>query len=119
MNLFLTLSMGERSYESYKRLYDAGADRYLLRHETAAKEHYEKLHPENMTLRNRMDCLKNLKEIGFQTGCGMMIGSPYQRAENLAEDMLFIKELNPQMIGIGPFDPHHDTPFAKEQGGTL
>ena len=115
----ITLSLGERSYESYKRLYDAGADRYLLRHETATKEHYEKLHPENLSFKNRIECLKNLKEIGFQTGCGMMIGSPYQTAENLANDMLFIKEFQPHMIGVGPFLPAANTPFSAEKAGTL
>lgn len=115
----ITLSLGERSKESYQRLYDAGADRYLLRHETATAEHYEKLHPENLTLKSRMECLKNLKEIGFQTGCGMMIGSPYQTAENLAEDMMFLARFNPHMIGVGPFLPAKNTPFEKEKAGTL
>ena len=115
----VTLSLGERSRESYQRLYDAGADRYLLRHETATKEHYEKLHPENLSFENRMECLENLKEIGFQTGCGMMIGSPYQTAENLAEDMLFIERFKPQMVGVGPFLPAQNTPFEKEKAGTL
>ena len=115
----ITLSLGERSYESYKRLFNAGANRYLLRHETATDAHYSLLHPENLTLKNRFECLKNLKEIGFQTGCGMMIGSPYQTAENLAEDMLFLKNFNPQMIGIGPFLPAKNTPFENEKPGTL
>ncbi len=115
----ITLSLGERSRVSYEKLYKAGADRYLLRHETATKEHYEKLHPENLSFDNRMECLKNLKEIGFQTGCGMMIGSPYQTAENLADDMLFLKEFKPHMIGIGPFLPAENTPFEKEKAGSL
>lgn len=115
----ITLSLGERSRESYEKLYKAGADRYLLRHETATKEHYEKLHPENLSFNNRMECLKNLKEIGFQTGCGMMIGSPYQTAENMADDMLFLKEFKPHMIGIGPFLPAENTPFEKEKAGSL
>lgn len=115
----VTLSLGERSKESYKRLYDAGADRYLLRHETATKEHYDKLHPDNLSFENRMECLKNLKEIGFQTGCGMMVGSPYQTAENLAEDMLFIEKFKPHMIGVGPFLPAKNTPFENEKAGTL
>lgn len=115
----VTLSLGERSKESYKRLYDAGADRYLLRHETATKEHYERLHPENLSFENRMECLKNLKAIGFQTGCGMMIGSPYQTKENLAEDMLFIESFKPHMIGVGPFLPAKNTPFENEKAGTL
>lgn len=115
----VTLSLGERSRESYEKLFNAGADRYLLRHETATKEHYQKLHPENLSFENRMGCLKNLKEIGFQTGCGMMIGSPYQTSENLAEDMLFIENFKPHMIGVGPFLPAKNTPFENEKSGTL
>lgn len=115
----ITLSVGERSYESYKRLFDAGAERYLLRHETADATHYGKLHPENLSLSNRKQCLMDLKDIGYQVGCGFMVGSPYQTAEHLAEDMLFMKELNPQMVGIGPFISHKDTPFAKETSGSL
>lgn len=115
----ITLSLGERSRESYEKLYKAGADRYLLRHETATKSHYEKLHPENLSYDNRMECLLNLKETGFQTGCGMMIGSPYQTCENLADDMLFLKEFKPHMIGIGPFLPAKNTPFSKEKAGSL
>ena len=114
-----TLSIGEKSYESYQKFFEAGADRYLLRHETYNCEHYAKLHPEELSAEVRQQCLWNLKKIGYQVGTGFMVGSPFQTAEHLAEDMLFIKELNPQMIGIGPFVPHHDTPFAKEQGGTL
>lgn len=114
----LTLSIGERSYESYKRFREAGADRYLLRHETANEEHFEKLHPDNQTLKNRKQCLNDLKSLGFQVGCGFMVGSPYQTMENLAEDLLFIKELSPSMIGIGPFLPHHETPFADEKAGS-
>ena len=115
----VTLSLGERSYESYKRLFDSGADRYLLRHETADKEHYEKLHPDNMSHQNRLECLHRLKEIGYQTGAGFMVGSPFQTAENLADDLLFIKNLNPQMCGIGPFIPHKDTPFASYHTGSV
>lgn len=115
----LTLSIGEKSRESYQKFFDAGADRYLLRHETANYEHYQKLHPANLSSKNRQECLYHLKEIGYQVGCGIMIGSPYQTTEHLAEDMLFMKELNPQMIGIGPFIPHKDTPFASETAGTL
>ncbi|MBQ4644317.1 MAG: [Clostridia bacterium] len=107
----VTLSLGERSYESYKKLYNVGADRYLLRHETADEEHYSKLHPEKMSYKTRMECLKNLKEIGFQTGCGFMVGSPYQTTENLAKDLKFIEEFSPQMCGIGPFIPHKATQF--------
>lgn len=114
----LTLSVGEKSKESYRRYFDAGADRYLLRHETAEERHYNRLHPADMSLKNRMESLWNLKEIGFQVGCGFMVGSPGQTAECLAEDMLFITELQPQMAGIGPFIPHHETPFAHESGGT-
>lgn len=115
----LTLSIGEKSKESYQRFFDAGADRYLLRHETADKVHYEKLHPADMSFDNRRECLWNLKEIGYQVGCGFMVGSPGQSAESLAEDMLFITELQPQMVGIGPFVPHHQTPFAGEVAGTV
>lgn len=115
----VTLSLGERSYESYKRLFEAGADRYLLRHETADKLHYEKLHPKNMSHQHRLECLYQLKEIGYQTGAGFMVGSPYQTAENLADDLLFIKNLNPQMCGIGPFIPHKDTPFSQFESGSV
>lgn len=115
----LTLSVGEKNRESYQKYFDAGADRYLLRHETANEGHYKKLHPKELTLKNRMDCLWNLKEIGYQVGCGFMVGSPGQTAECLAEDMLFITELQPQMVGIGPFVPHHETPFANELKGTV
>lgn len=114
----LTLSIGERSYASYKAFYDAGADRYLLRHETADPEHYGRLHPVGLTLENRKKCLADLKEIGFEVGSGFMVGSPGQTSAQLAEDMLFLHELQPQMVGIGPFIPHHDTPFASEQSGT-
>lgn len=115
----ITLSIGERSRESYQRLYDAGADRYLLRHETYDTSHYEKLHPPALSAAHRQQCLWDLKEIGFQVGTGFMVGSPFQTSENLADDMLFLEKLNPQMIGIGPFIPHHDTPFAAESAGTL
>ncbi|MDO4288180.1 MAG: [FeFe] hydrogenase H-cluster radical SAM maturase HydE [Eubacterium sp.] len=115
----LTLSVGERSPEAYRRFYDAGADRYLLRHETANPEHYARLHPPELTLEHRQNCLRSLKAIGYQTGTGFMVGSPYQTPEDLARDMVFIQELNPQMVGIGPFIPHCDTPFAKEPAGTL
>lgn len=115
----ITLSLGERTRESYQKLYDAGADRYLLRHETAVKEHYEKLHPKEMSFENRMKCLRELKEIGYQVGSGFMVGSPFQKVEYLVEDLLFLKELEPHMIGIGPFLPHKDTEFAKEDPGDL
>jgi len=115
----ITLSLGERSKESYQALYQAGGSRYLLRHETANACHYSKLHDNKLTSESRRRCLWDLKEIGFEVGSGFMVGSPYQTAEHLAEDMLFLKELNPQMIGIGPFLPHHATPFAKEEPGSL
>lgn len=115
----VTLSLGEKTKESYQKLFDAGADRYLLRHETANHDHYSKLHPSNLSAANRQECLQNLKEIGYQVGCGFMVGSPYQTSEHLAEDMLFMKKLDPQMIGIGPFIPHKDTQFANETAGTL
>ncbi|MGE5496142.1 MAG: [FeFe] hydrogenase H-cluster radical SAM maturase HydE [Burkholderiales bacterium] len=115
----VTLSIGEKSYESYKAFFDAGADRYLLRHETANAEHYGKLHPKTLSLDNRKQCLYNLKDIGYQVGCGFMVGSPFQTTDCIVEDLLFIKELNPHMVGIGPFIPHHETPFAKREAGTL
>lgn len=114
----LTLSIGERSFESYQAFYDAGADRYLLRHETADPVHYSKLHPPTLTLESRKQCLNDLKKIGYEVGCGFMVGSPGQTTGNLAEDLLFLHELKPQMVGIGPFIAHHDTPFASEQSGT-
>jgi biotin synthase len=115
----ITLSLGERSKESYKRLFDAGADRYLLRHETADKTHYMKLHPKEMSFEKRMDCLKTLKKIGYQVGCGFMVGSPYQTMETIAEDLKFIETFSPQMCGIGPFIPHHATPFKEESVGSV
>lgn len=115
----ITLSIGEKSRDSYQKYFDAGADRYLLRHETADEDHYAMLHPQELSLSARKQCLWDLKEIGYQVGCGFMVGSPGQTPESLAEDMLFITELQPQMVGIGPFIPHHDTPFAEEAAGTL
>lgn len=115
----ITLSIGERSEESYRRLYHAGADRYLLRHETADEEHYRYLHPKELTLNNRRECLFHLKKIGFQTGTGFMVGAPGQTAENIVKDLLFIHELQPEMVGIGPFIHHKDTPFADELSGSL
>ncbi|MDD3169176.1 MAG: [FeFe] hydrogenase H-cluster radical SAM maturase HydE [Eubacteriales bacterium] len=114
----LTLSVGERSYESYLAFYEAGADRYLLRHETADQVHYGKLHPPALTLDTRKQCLMELKEIGYQVGSGFMVGSPGQTSGHLAEDLLFLHALQPQMVGIGPFIAHHDTPFAAEENGT-
>lgn len=115
----VTLSLGERSRESYQAMYDAGADRYLLRHETADEAHYEKLHPAELSFENRMRCLQDLKEIGYQVGCGFMVGSPYQTPKQLATDLKFIEEFSPDMCGIGPFIPHKDTPFKNEPAGTL
>ena len=115
----VTLSLGETSRDSFQRLFDAGADRYLLRHETADKEHYSKLHPPEMSFDNRMRCLHDLKEIGYQVGCGFMVGSPYQTADCLVKDLRFIKEFQPHMVGIGPFIRHKDTPFHDKSDGTL
>ena len=115
----ITLSIGEKSYESYRLFREAGADRYLLRHETANEEHYGKLHPPQMSLANRMKCLYELKELRYQVGAGFMVGSPGQTLDCLAEDMVFLQELKPQMVGIGPFIPHHDTEFAKEPAGSV
>ena len=114
----VTLSLGEKSYEEYKAYREAGADRYLLRHETANEEHYGKLHPENMSWKNRMRCLRDLKSLGYQTGCGVMIGSPNQTVECLVDDMMFMQEFEPEMIGLGPFLPHSDTPFKEEPKGS-
>ncbi len=115
----VTLSIGERSYESYLAYHRAGADRYLLRHETANEGHYGKLHPESLSLQARKQCLRDLKTIGYQVGTGFMVGSPYQTLEHIAEDLLFIKDLSPEMIGIGPYLPHHDTPFADKPQGSF
>jgi biotin synthase len=115
----ITLSIGERSRESYAAFFDAGAERYLLRHETANDAHYAKLHPAGMSLANRKECLFTLKELGYQVGAGFMVGTPYQTPENLLEDLRFLQELQPDMIGIGPFIPQADTPFGGEPGGTL
>ncbi|MBR4511037.1 MAG: [Ruminococcus sp.] len=115
----ITLSLGERSFESYKRMKDAGADRYLLRHEAADGKLYKKLHPAEMSLENRKNCLFQLRELGYQVGAGFMVGAPYQTTDSLIADLRFLQELKPQMIGIGPFVPHHCTPFADENGGTL
>ena len=114
----VTLSVGERSRDSYAQLREAGADRYLLRHETANAAHYRILHPPELSLENRKNCLRSLKELGFQTGAGMMVGSPGQTMETLAEDLLYLQELQPEMVGIGPFIPHHDTPFRNEPAGS-
>ena len=115
----ITLSLGEKSKESYALFKNSGADRYLLREETANPLHYAKLHPGNMSHQNRLDCLKNLKELGFQTGAGFMVGSPYQTLEDIAKDLFFIQELKPQMVGIGPFIPHSQTEFSNFPQGEL
>jgi len=115
----VTLSLGERGRESFRRLRAAGADRYLLRHETADREHYQRLHPPEMNFEHRMKCLMALKELGFQTGAGFMVGSPYQTTENLAMDLKFLEEFQPEMCGIGPFIPHHDTPFSEHRAGSV
>jgi len=115
----LTLSIGEKSYKSYKAYFDAGADRYLLRHETADDEHYQQLHPKELSLQNRKECLWNLKEIGYQVGSGFMVGSPFQKTEHLIKDIRFLQELKPEMIGIGPFLTHSDTPFKDQKSGSL
>ncbi len=114
----VTLSIGEKSRESYQRYFDSGADRYLLRHETADPVHYSRLHPPELTLENRMRCLYDLRDIGYQVGCGFMVGSPFQTEENLAEDMIFIQQFRPDMVGIGPFIPQKDTPFGEMESGT-
>lgn len=115
----VTLSIGEQSRASYQAYFDAGADRYLLRHETASEAHYRKLHPEEMSLANRKRCLFDLKDIGYQVGAGFMVGSPWQTPKELVTDLRFLQQLQPDMIGIGPFIPHHETPFADKQSGTL
>lgn len=115
----LTLSVGERDEADYRAWFEAGADRYLLRHETADEAHYRRLHPENLSLARRKECLRALRRIGYQTGCGIMVGSPGQTPACLAEDMAFMEELRPHMIGIGPFIPQHATPLAEEKPGTL
>lgn len=115
----VTLSLGERSRESYKKLYDSGADRYLLRHETADAKHYAMLHPAELSHKNRMQCLHNLREIGYQVGCGFMVGSPYQTNAMIAEDLKFIESFKPDMCGIGPFIPHRDTPFCDYPAGSV
>ena len=114
----ITLSLGEYPADDYRRMYEAGANRYLLRHETADRAHYEKLHPDEMSFENRMRCLRDLKAIGFQTGCGFMVGSPCQTARTLAKDLKFIEAFQPDMCGVGPFIPHHATPFRDFPAGS-
>lgn len=115
----VTLSIGEKTYESYKAYKDAGADRYLLRHETATEEHYRLLHPEKMSFENRQRCLEDLKSLGYQVGSGFMVGSPFQTIEHIVADLRYLQQLEPDMIGIGPFIPHHQTPFADKEQGNL
>lgn len=115
----ITLSLGERSYDSYKRLYDAGATRYLLRHEAANEELYRKLHPHTMSHANRIACIENLKDIGYQTGMGMMIGVRGQSVDDLIDDLLLMERIRPQMIGIGPFIPHRNTPLGEYPAGSV
>lgn len=115
----ITLSIGERSKDSYQKLFDAGANRFLLRHEAANKELYEKIHPSVQKWEERFRCLKDLRDIGYQVGAGMMVGVPNQTLENLAEDLLFIQDFRPHMVGIGPFIPHKDTPYRNEKAGSI
>lgn len=115
----ITLSLGEKPRDVYERFFRAGANRYLLRHETHNEQHYQQLHPAEMSGKRRLQCLQDLKDIGYQTGTGIMVGSPGQTVEHIIEDILFIERLRPEMIGIGPFLPHHDTPFAEYPGGTV
>lgn len=115
----VTLSIGEKSYDSYRRFREAGADRYLLRHETADEDLYRALHPQAMSLENRKKCLWNLKELGYQVGAGFMVGAPGQTSAHLAKDLVFLQELEPHMVGIGPFIPHHDTIYAEEKAGSV
>lgn len=114
----LTLSVGEKDRETYQTWFDAGADRYLLRHETANPGLYASLHPSDLSLDNRMRCLRNLKDIGYQVGCGFMVGSPGQTPEMIIEDLRFIQRFQPQMVGIGPFIPHQDTIYKNEAPGS-
>ncbi len=115
----VTLSLGERTEASYRALRDAGADRYLLRHETASPEHYARLHPPDMSWERRMACLRALRACGYQVGCGFMVGSPFQTPQTLAADLKFIETFKPEMCGIGPFVPHHETPFRDRPAGTV
>ncbi len=115
----ITLSIGEKSRLSYEQFFKAGADRYLLRHETATSAHYSQLHPASQSLEQRKQCLYDLKAIGYQVGTGFMVGSPYQTFDTLCEDLLFIQDFKPHMVGIGPFIPHQDTLFKDYPAGTL
>ena len=115
----VTFSVGEKDFAAYAAYFKAGADRFLLRHETADEKHYTLLHPPEMSFAHRMNCLKELKEIGYQVGAGMMIGSPYQTVDNLIADLNFLSEFKPHMIGIGPFIPHNQTLFKDKQAGSV
>lgn len=115
----ITLSIGEKPRDSYQAYFDAGANRYLLRHETATKEHYYQLHPQSMSFENRIRCLYDLKDIGYQVGSGFMVAPPYQSTQNLITDLRFLQKLEPDMIGIGPYITHKETPFKDKQGGSL
>jgi len=115
----ITLGAGERPDKLYREWYESGATRYLLRHETADKKHYELLHPDYQHFDNRMRCLNSLKKMGYQTGAGMMVGSPYQTYKELCEDLIFLRDFKPEMVGIGPFIPHHDTPFRDKETGSF
>lgn len=115
----ITLSLGERSRISYEALFQSGAERYLLRHETADPKHYKRLHPRELSWEHRMNCIRELREIGYQVGTGFMVGSPFQTLENLVEELHFVETFRPDMCGIGPFIPHRDTPFRDEPSGTL
>lgn len=114
----VTLSVGEKDRATYQAWFDAGADRYLLRHETADEGLYRRLHPEELSLQNRMRCLRDLKDIGYQVGCGFMVGAPFQTPEMLLKDLRFLQSFQPHMVGIGPFIPHRDTPFRDCPPGT-
>ncbi len=114
----VTLSLGEASTEDYRAMREAGADRYLLRHETADPDHYRRLHPPELSFENRMRCLRDLRALGFQVGCGFMVGSPFQTPQTLAEDLKFVEEFQPEMCGIGPFLPQKDTPFGSHRAGS-
>ena len=115
----ITLSLGERGYDSFARLREAGADRYLLRHETADAAHYARLHPTEMSFNHRMQCLRDLRRLGYQVGCGFMVGSPYQTLDTLQQDLAFIADFHPEMVGIGPFIPAEGTPFADRPAGNV
>ena len=115
----VTLSLGERGRESFRRLREAGADRYLLRHETADREHYGRLHPAEMSFDHRMQCLHDLRDLGFQVGAGFMVGSPFQTLDTLKKDLQFIEIFRPEMVGIGPFIPAAGTPFEHKPAGSV